>query len=387
MDTLKLNSAQIQVAIDQLTTQPDGLNKLMEIALNSLMRAERSAYLEAAQSGNKANGYRAINGFGIGDSLALQVPRDRLGLFKPMLLNIMKDQSDGLNELCFELYAKGLTTRDIESITHRIYGQQLSKSQVSRITNSLYDAMASFRERDLADYYPIIYLDATFVKTKRERVSSEAYYIALAVLPDMTREVIGIYNVPTESAGYWDDICQDLKRRGLKQVDLFVTDNLTELDSAIERHFDAAIQKCVLHLKRSILRKTKKQHRSELAGDLATIFQLDNREDSKNALYDRARQTYQKWGKLYPNLKTLSDPDFLCYYATYLEFEYEIRNMIYTTNWIERLNKSFKRTLKIRNSMPSVDSVLTLLSKVAIDMNSSTYQYPVSRFLKSHLFH
>ena len=137
MDTLKLNSAQIQVAIDQLTTQPDGLNKLMEIALNSLMRAERSAYLEAAQSGNKANGYRAINGFGIGDSLALQVPRDRLGLFKPMLLNIMKDQSDGLNELCFELYAKGLTTRDIESITHRIYGQQLSKSQVSRITNSL----------------------------------------------------------------------------------------------------------------------------------------------------------------------------------------------------------------------------------------------------------
>ncbi|QUX94536.1 hypothetical protein C0J08_03510 [Marinomonas sp. CT5] len=85
-----------------------------------------------------------------------------------MLLNIMKDQSGGLNELCFELYAKGLTTRDIESITHRIYGQQLSKSQISRITNSLYDAMASFRERDLADYYPIIYLDATFVKSRSQ---------------------------------------------------------------------------------------------------------------------------------------------------------------------------------------------------------------------------
>ncbi|MBJ7539203.1 IS256 family transposase [Marinomonas transparens] len=386
MDTLKLNSKQIQVAIDQLTVQPDGLNKLMEMALNSLMKAERSTYLEAAQSGNKANGYRNVSGFGIGDSLALQVPRDRLGLFKPMLLNIMKDQSDTLNELCFDLYAKGLTTRDIESITHRIYGQQLSKSQVSRITTSLCDAMASFRERTLADYYPIVYLDATFVKTKRERVSSEAYYIVLAVLPDMTREVIGIYNAPTESAGCWNDICLDLKKRGLQQVDLFVADNLTELDSAIERHFDSAIQKCVLHLKRSILRKTKKQHRSELVEDLATIFQLDNREDTRESLYLRAQHTSEKWYKRYPDLIKLSDPEFMSYYATYLEFEYEIRNMIYTTNWIERLNKAFKRTLKIRNSMPSVESVLTLLSKVAIDINSSTYQYPVSRLSKSHLF-
>jgi transposase-like protein len=386
MDTLKLNPKQIQVAIDQLTAQPDGVNRLMEMALNGLMKAERAVYLDAAHSGNKANGYRAINGFGIGDALALQVPRDRLGDFKPMLLNIMREQSESLNELCFELYAKGLTTRDIESITQRIYGQQLSKSQVSRITNSLSDAMRSFRERALADYYPIIYLDATFVKTKRERVSSEAYYIVLAVLPDMTREVIGIYNAPTESAGFWDEICQDLKQRGLKQVDLFVTDNLTELDRAIERHFDTAIQKCVLHLKRSILRKTKKQHRSELTEGLAYIFQLDNKEDTKEALYSRALAVSQKWRQHYPSLIKLSDPNFVCYYATYLEFEYEIRNMIYTTNWIERLNKTFKRTLKIRNSMPNVESVLTLLSKVAIDVNSTTYQYPVSRLSKSHLF-
>jgi len=386
MDTLKLNSKQIQVAIDQLTAQPEGVNKLMEMALNSLMKAERATYLEAAQSGNKANGYRSVNGFGIGDSLALQVPRDRLGQFKPMLLNVLKDQSNSLNELCFDLYAKGLTTRDIESITERIYGQQLSKSQISRITSSLSGAMKAFRERELADYYPIIYLDATFVKTKRERVSSEAYYIALAVLPDMTREVIGIYNAPTESAGCWDEICLDLKKRGLKQADLFVTDNLTGLDHAIEKHFDTAIQKCVLHLKRSILRKTKKQHRITMADDLAYVFQLDNREDSKKALYGRAQEVSHKWIKHYPSIACLADSDFLSYYATYLEFEYEIRNMIYTTNWIERLNKSFKRTLKIRNSMPNVESVLTLLSKVAIDINSTTYQYPVSRFSRSHLF-
>ena len=122
MDNLKLNKQQIQAAVDQLTSQPEGVNKLMEIALNNLMKAERSTYLESAKTGNKANGYRAVNGLSIGDSLSLQVPRDRLGQFKPWLLNAMKDQSESLNELCFELYTKGLTTRDIESITQSIYG-------------------------------------------------------------------------------------------------------------------------------------------------------------------------------------------------------------------------------------------------------------------------
>jgi len=386
MDNLKLNKQQIQAAVDQLTSQPEGLNKLMEIALNSLMKAERSSYLESAKTGNKANGYRAVNGLGIGDSLSLQVPRDRLGQFKPWLLNVMKDQSESLNELCFELYAKGLTTRDIESITKSIYGQHLSKSQISRVTTSLSEAMQQFRERELASYYPIIYLDATFIKTKRERVSSEAYYIVLAVLPDMTREVIGIYNAPTESSSNWKDICEDLKQRGLKQTDLFVTDNLTGLDGALEQHFNAPIQKCVLHLKREVLRKTKKQHRNEMAADLAYIFQLDNDADNKGLLLTRAQTFYQKWKTRYPKLTLFNDPDRFSYYATYLDFEYDIRNMIYTTNWIERLNKSFKRTIKIRNSMPNVESVLTLLSKVAIDMNSSTYRHPVSRLIKSDLF-
>ncbi|WCN09100.1 IS256 family transposase [Marinomonas mediterranea] len=386
MNHLKLNQTQIQAVVDQLTSQPDGVNRLLEIAMNSLMKAERNAYLEAATKGNKANGYRSVSGYGVGDSLSLQIPRDRLGGFKPTLLKVMKDQADPLNELCFELYAKGLTTRDIESITETIYGQHLSKSQISRITSSLSEAMQAFRECPLAEYYPIIYLDATFVKTRRERVSSEAYYIALAVLPDMTREVIGIYNAPTESASVWNEICIDLKNRGLKQSDLFVIDNLTGLDSTLETHFKAPIQKCILHLKRSILNKTKKQHRPEMVSDLSDIFQLENRDDTKDALLKRAKAISVKWQRCYPHLKRLEDADWLSYYATYLSFEYDIRNMIYTTNWIERLNKAFKRTLKIRNSMPSVESVLTLLSKVAIDMNSSTYRHPVSRFQKSHLF-
>lgn len=386
MDTVKLNPKQIQAVLNQLTEQPNGVNQLMEYTLNSMMLAERTAYLEAAKTGNKGNGFRSISGFGIGDSLSLQIPRDRLNQFKPWLLNIMKEQGDTLNELCFELYAKGLTTRDIEAITESIYGQKLSRSGISRVTASLSESMAAFRNRPLSDYYPIIYFDATFVKTKRDRVSSEAYYIALGVLPDMTREVIGIYNAPTEAACTWQEIFSDMKTRGLTSSSLIVTDNLTGLDSAIERHFDTPIQKCILHLKRNILRKVRNSDRAEVAAGLADVFNIEMEDDTKDALNNRAYEFYVKWSSRYTHLQIFSCADELSYYSTYLEFEPAIRNMIYTTNWIERLNKAFKRTLKIRNSMPSVDSVLTLLSKVSIDLNSSTYRHPVSRFTKSKLF-
>ncbi len=385
MNNLTLNPEQIQVAVNDLLAKPDGLNRVLELALNSFMKAERSNYL-SDKPNNKGNGYRPIAGLGLGESLSLQVPRDRLNQFKPWILNIMKEQGETLNELCFELYAKGLTTRDIESITESIYGQKLSRSAVSRITKSLSQEMQNFREQKLLSYYPIIYLDATYVKTKRDRVSSEAYYIALAVKPDMTREVIGIYNSPTESAGIWDDILKDLKLRGLVQTDLVVIDDLTGLDTAIERHFDAKVQKCVLHLKRNILRRVRQTDRTDMAEDLAYVFNLSERNDDRDEFKIRAKWLYDKWSKRYQHLKVFNDQDKLQYYCTYLDFEPDIRNMIYTTNWIERLNKSFKRTLKIRNSMPSVESVLRLLSKVALDINNNTYQYPVSRFIKSNLF-
>nr|WP_240009683.1 transposase [Marinomonas algicola] len=125
---------------------------------------------------------------------------------------------------------------------------------------------------------------------------------------------------------------------------------------------------------------------NRIVEDLANIFQLNNREDTRESLSLKAQHISEKWCKRYPDLIKLSNPNFMSYYSTYQEFEYEIRNMICTTNWIERLNKSFKRTLKIRNSMPKVESVLTLLSKVTIHINHTTYQYSVSRLSKSHKF-
>ncbi len=245
--------------------------------------------------------------------------------------------------------------------------------------------MTAYRERRLSAYYPVVYLDATYVKTRREQVSSEAYYVALGLKDDMTREVIGIYNAPTESAYVWEDIFNDLKARGLEDIGLMVIDDLPGLDQSIEKHFNCNVQKCVLHLKRNILRKVKKAHRTSIAEDLAKVFAVGNT-DTKEQLMQRALEVQNKWGKYYRHLATFGHEDRLRYYATYLQYDTKIQSMIYTTNWIERLNKSFKRTLKIRNSMPSVDSVLTLMSKIALEMEQTSYAYPITRFKHSNLF-
>jgi len=386
MDRLTLNKPQIQAALNDLVSQPSGLNAILEMMLNAFMKAERDDYLVDAK-GNKGNGYRSLHGMGIGGALQLNIPRDRLCAFKPWILQVMRESQDQMNELFFELYAKGLTTRDISSLTESIYGQSLSPTSISRITESFAEEMRVFRSRPIDAYYPIIYLDATFISTRRGSVSKEAYYTVLAVRPDTTREILGIYNAPTETSSIWKDILSDLKQRGLEDTNLFVTDDLRGLDSAIETQFGTSkIQKCVLHLKRNILKRVKKVHRQAVIEDLKVVFDLEKQDDTPEAAYARAREFYNRWKKLYTHLGIFADSQAISYYFTYLNYHLKIRNMIYTTNWIERLNKDFKRTLKIRNSMPSPESVLTLLSKVALEMNLGRYRYGIDRLKADSMF-
>ena len=255
-------------------------------------------------------------------------------------------------------------------------------------TTSFYAEMKLFRERKIDEHYPIIYIDATFINARRiDSVSKEAFYVVLGVKKNMKREVLGIYNQPTESASSWMDMFKDLKNRGLQQCDLIVSDNLCGINSAIELEFEGIkIQQCVLHFKRNILKIIKVKHRKEISEDLRVVFDMDKSDDSKEQAFKRAKIFSEKWSKYYPHLEKFSDENAMRYYFTYLDFDFKIRRMIYTTNWIERLNKDFKRTTKIRNSMPSIESVLTLLSKVAINKNAGHYNYPIYNLREDPLF-
>lgn len=379
---IRLTKLQLQSEISNLLKQENGLNEVLQMTLNAMMLSERSDFLLSEENlDNKGNGYRYAKAVGVGKQISLSIPRDRMGVFKPVVLALIKEQNAMMKELSFSLYSKGLTTIQIGEVMEQIYGRHYSSSSISNITKEFYGQMQSWRERSLDERYLIVYIDAIHIKVRRERVSSEAFYILLGLKEDYTREVIGIVSIPTESASGWEEVLKGLKDRGVVQVDLIVSDGLTGLDSAVHRVFkDSNIQKCVTHLKRGILNKVKPVHKQVIAEELRQVFDVTSQNDDLKSSLIRLKNMAERWGKYYLHIKKMPKKEDIGCYFTYLKYDYRIRNMIYTTNWIERLNKDFRRTLKIRNALPSIESVLTLLSAVAIEKEEKCYKYPIHNF-------
>lgn len=379
---LKLTQSQLQHVINDQLQQEKGLNDLFEMMVNGLMLSERQVFLEEGKiQGNKGNGYRQAKRSGIGSKLSLRIPRDRLGVFKPVVLGLLNEQEEQVKDLCFELYGKGLTTRQIQDVIEKIYGSSYSKSSVSRITTDFSALVKSWLERDLDGFYPIIYIDAIHIKVRRDTVGTEAFYTLLGLKEDYTREVLAIVNIPQESASGWQEVLEGIKARGVNQVGLFVFDDLTGLDSVIGKTFaDSMQQKCILHFQRNLNKHIRKIDRKAFSEDVKQVFDPDNPTLVAEQAQENLKAALGKWTKRYPALeRTITRQDLISVF-TYLNFDYRIRRMIYTTNWIERLNKSFRRTLHMRNALPTPDAAITLLGFVAMEMEEKTYSYPITNF-------
>jgi len=379
---IDLTDDQLQDIIQNILNKEHGLNELLEHILNGLMKTERSHWM-ASQAGpdNKANGYRPGQAIGHGRKLSLRIPRDRLGNFQPVLWAMLRDQHEEVRRLCFELYGKGLTTSEVGRITQKIYGQAYSSSAISSFTQQLAEQIHAWRQRPLAERYPVILIDAIHKKVRRGHVSSEAFYVVMGLTKAMQREILAIESIPSESAGGWNELLESLKNRGLRQTDLVIADGLPGLDQVIHKAFpEARHQKCVTHLKRGILTKVKAADKDCVAEDLRDVFLTGQRNYTRGQAIDRFNRFATRWGETYPSIQRLANNEDMEYYFTYLDFDRRIQSMIYTTNWIERLNKKFRRSLKIRNALPSVESALLLLAKVAIDTEESTYQFPIYNF-------
>lgn len=379
---IDLSNDQLQDTINALLNKEEGLNELLEMILNGLLKLERRQFLEQSEHpGNKANGYRPGKALGFGRKLELQIPRDRLGQFQPVLWMLLKDQAEEVRRLCFELYGKGLTTHQIGEITEKIYGAYYSSSAISSFNQELADQLAAWRERRLQARYPVIYIDAIHTKVRREHVSSEAFYVVLGVTETMQREVLAIESIPTESAEGWRGLLRGLTERGLAQTELVVADGLPGLDRAIHQIFpQARHQRCVTHFKRNILTKVKASHKQAVADELKKIFRTGQDAYTRQQALQRIDGMVDRWGKHYPHIAKLRQREDLHYYLTYLDFHPQVQSMLYTTNWIERLNRSFRRTLKIRAALPSSQAALLLLSKVAVDQESGKFDYPIYNF-------
>ena len=378
---LKLSKKQIQNIINTHIQEEHGLNDMFEMMVNGLMLSERNTFLSEEPAENKGNGYRYASRSGIGSKLQLKIPRDRLGVFQPVILGLLNEQEEQIKDLCFELYGKGLTTRQIEDVVTNIYGSNYSKSSISRITTDFACLVDSWLERELDHYYPIIYIDAIHIKVRRETVATEAFYVLLGLKDDHTREVLGIINIPQESAAGWQEVLEDIKSRGVEKVGLFVFDGLTGLDQVVGKVYASSLkQNCILHFQRNLNKHIRKAHRADFCFELKEVFNPDDVFYTPKEAIIKLKQVLKKWAKIYPKLKSTLNRDDLEDVFTYLNFNYRIRRMIYTTNWIERLNKSFRRTLKMRNALPNPRAAITLMGYVAIEMGEKTYSYPISNF-------
>lgn len=369
--------SQISKIIEQTVCKEDGLNTILKLTLEALMKAERTEYKHLTQ--DYSNGYRSRKAFGNKQMLELQVPRTRNGGFYPVVLGLLKNQEQEARSLAFYLYKSGLTTEQVGDVFEEIYGKHYSSSQVSRMFDLVREEVSKWLNRPLESYYPIVYIDSTFIPTRRvDSVSKEAYYTLLAVCRDRTREVLGVFNFPTEGSKQWEAIFERLKNQGLSNVGLFVTDGLTNIEEAIWKHFRSAdIQLCTVHLHRVFLKEVKPKHKAALSEGFREVFRSDDRNDTIEAAKQRFSEFCDYWGKYYPYFKRRKNNARNELYFTYILYDHRIRSMIYSTNWVERLNRDFKRTTRMRGALPNPEATILLLAGVA--MSRKAYQRKVPK--------
>ncbi len=373
---MRFTQQQISEILQEIASQEDGMQQLLQMSLNAIMLSEREAYKQIHT--DYSNGYRQRKTLGRGKIMELQVPRTRKGNFKPVLLTLLKDQEEECRRIAFSLYGAGLTTEQVGELFDELYGRHYSTSSVSRMFDYAREEVHQWLYRLLDDYYPIIYIDATYIATRRvDHVMKEGYYTILGVRADRTREVLAVVNFPTESATGWKEVFLNLQSRGVKRVDLVVCDGLAGIEDSIASIFTtAAVQLCVVHLQRNVLKEVKPKDKEVVSADFKEVFVLDNKEDNPKTAWERWEVFCHKWAYKYKYIGKMAVNERYKLYFTCFVYDYRIRNMIYTTNWIERLNRDYKRVTKMRGALPNPEATLLLLGRVAMTRKAYLRKIP-----------
>lgn len=211
-------------------------------------------------------------------------------------------------------------------------------------------------------------IDATFLPVRKgDSVSREAFFVVMSLDREGRRDVIGVYDNPTEGSGIWGEAFMDIKR-GLEEVGLIVSDGLNNIEEVAQQHFSGVeVQLCTVHLQREIARKVRPKDKSAIASDLQEVFR---KEDSSRSSIDGLasfRSVAERWSKSYPFLCKMAYGNRIEYYFTYLKYEVGVRKYIHSTNWIERFNRQIKKGARYKCALPSVDSALHLIGSIGIN--------------------
>lgn len=380
MDQPTLTQEQITQFLAIEANKEDGIQEVLKLAFEAIMRSERQVH--NLTHGDMSNGFRSRRFLGQGKLMELRVPRSRSGTFYPLIFSLLKNQEQECRSLAFKLYGAGLTTEQVGDLFEDLYGKKYSTSQVSLMFDTAREIVREWMERPLDSYYPLIMIDATFIPTRRyDSVSKEGYYTILGVKSDRTREVLGVFNFPTESAQAWQQVLQSLKQRGVRELGLVVCDSLTSIETAIWKEFkQAEVQLCTVHLMRNILKEVRPKDKEVVAEEFKEIFKTGDASYKKQSALTKWNEFATRWVKTYPKLKRMGQNDRFHLYFTYLEYHHKVQNMIYTTNWVERLNRDYKRVVRMRGALPNPDATLLLLGHVSMNRKAYLRKVPMINY-------
>ncbi|HEY7348783.1 MAG TPA: IS256 family transposase [Ktedonobacterales bacterium] len=344
----------------------DGLLKqLTKAVIERCLETELDTHLgyskharQGNATGNKRNGHSQKTLKGEQGQVEIEVPRDRQGSFEPQLVQKGQTRLEGFDDKIIALYARGMTTRDIQAQLHDLYGVEVSATLISNVTEAVLDEVRQWQARPLEALYPIVYFDCLVVKVREhQHIVNKSVYLALGVNLSGYKELLGMWIAQSEGTKFWLSVLTELPNRGLKDIFIACVDGLASFPEAIEAVFpQTRVQLCMVHLVRSSLRSVSYKHLKEVATDLKAIYTTSTEADAELQL----ELFSEKWDTRYPNISKA----WRAHWARVIPlfaFPAEIRKVIYTTNAIESMNMTLRKVTRHHRIFPSDEAVFKVV--------------------------
>ncbi|QPF71584.1 IS256 family transposase [Roseateles sp. DAIF2] len=311
------------------------------------------------EAGNQRNGKSAKTVLTEDGPLRIEVPRDRAGSFEPILIPKHERRFTGFDDKIVAMYARGMTVREIQGFLAEQYGTEVSPEFISSVTDAVMTEVSAWQSRPLEPMYPVVFFDALRVKIREDAVvRNKAIYLALGVLPDGTRDILGLWIENTEGAKFWMKVFNDLKTRGVADILIAVTDGLKGIPEALAAVFPATtLQTCIVHLIRNSLDFASWKDRKALAAALKPIYTASSA-DAAQAELDAFEAS--AWGQKFPTV-TATWRRAWDRVIPFFAFSPAVRRVIYTTNAIESIHSRLRKIIKTRGHFPSDDAATKLL--------------------------
>ena len=356
------------------------LKQLTKALLERAMQGEMTEHLgygkhdpAGQNSGNSRNGKTTKTLKGDFGEMPLETPRDRSGSFEPKMIAKGQTRFTGFDDKIISMYARGMSTREIQGHLEEIYGVEVSPTLISNVTDAVKDEVTAWQNRPLDGVYPIVYLDALYVKIRDAgHIQNRAIYVVIGVNVQGRKEVLGLWAGQAEGAKFWLQVLTELKNRGVQDIFIACVDGLKGFPQAIETVFPKTqVQLCIVHLMRASLNYVSWKQRKQVAADLKPVYQASTPEEAQLRLVEFT----SKWDQAYPTIAQMWRRNW-DHVTPFFAYPAEIRKVVYTTNAIESLNMSLRKVIKTRGSFPTEEAAMKMLY-LALEHIAKKWTMPV----------